>query len=165
MATDNTEKKVSSKKRTVGFFAALGLVFAAIFVCAFLQSLNISSFVWLWQLLILAACGVGIYFVIRSFLYEYTYTFGNDHFLIHQLVGNLDTVLFAVEYSDIIGYAPLSSLKLSPEKIKKLEKFYVPSSNLEIFCLKYHDVNSDCDKILTFKPSEAVLAKLSEKIA
>ncbi len=165
MSTNNSEKKVDNKKRLLGFAAAGLLALAAIVVCSILQSLNISGFVWLYQLIIIIACVAGIYFIIRNFIYEYSYTFSKDHFIIHQLVGSRDNVLFAVAYDDILGYAPLSTLKADPEKIKKLDKFYVPSSNLEIFYLKYHDINADCDKILTFKPSAAVLDKLSEKTA
>ena len=165
MATNNSEKKVGGKKKILGLAAAALLAIAAFVVCSILNSLNITGFVWIYQTVIIIACCVGIYFILNKFIYEYSYTFSKDHFLSHQLVGSRDNVLFAVAYSDILGYAPLSTLKADPEKIKKLDKFYVPSSNLEIFYLKYHDVTADCDKILTFKPSKAVLDKLSEKTA
>ena len=165
MATDNKEKKISSKKRLWGFVGVFAIALAAIIVTAVIQSFNIQSFMWVYQLAVLAAAGVGVYLVLRKTFYEYAYTFSRDHFLIHQYVGSRDTVLFAVDFEDIMALGPVSELKMEPEKIKRLEKFYLAETNLDVYYLKYRDINKDCDKILTFKPSEAVIKALSEKIS
>ena len=60
MSTNNSEKKVDNKKRLLGFAATGLLALAAIVVCSVLQSLNISGFVWLYQLIIIIACVAGI---------------------------------------------------------------------------------------------------------
>lgn len=165
MATNNSEKKINSKSRLFGLLGVMLIAAAAIAVTLVLQLLNVQSFLWLYQLLILIAAGVGIYFVIRKTLYEFVYTFSKDHFLIHQTVGSRDTVLFAVGYEDILDFGPLSSLKMPAESKKKLEKFYTAETNLDVYYLRYHDINKNCDGILTFKPSGAVIDALTEKIS
>ena len=123
MAINSNEKKMNSKNRIYGFIGVALIAVAAIAVTLVLQLFNIRNFLWIYQLLILIASGIGIYFILRKTFYEYVYTFGKDHFLIHQLIGSKDSIVFAVAYEDVRDFGPLSSLKIDPDKKSRLEKY------------------------------------------
>lgn len=64
-----------------------------------------------------------------------------------------DVILFAVDYKDILDFGPLSALQMDQERKNKLDKFYLAETTLDVYYLRYRDINNKCDKIQTFKPS------------
>ena len=165
MAVKSNEKIISAKSRLYGFLGKI-LIAATAIVAGIVQHVfNVQRYILMYQLIILLAAGVGIYFILRKTFYEYVYTFSRDHFLIHQIVGSKDVILFAVDYKDILDFGPLSALQMDQERKNKLDKFYLAETTLDVYYLRYRDINNKCDKILTFKPSAPVIEALSAKIS
>lgn len=157
--------KERSKRKGNPFWAILLVVTLSLCLLALVSWLKIESFKWIFELAVLIAAVAAVYYVLRVRYMEYSYTVIGDTLVFKQNMGKGERYIFSLDFCNLRRLIPGKEVDAEAKRlgVSAVSKYYIPATELPVWGLVYYDTTYNCEKILTFKPSEELLAILSKK--
>lgn len=146
--------KENDQRKKKAFWLILPVITLSLCLCALIEYFNF-GFRWAFELGVLVCAVAVTYRILRTGYRSYEYKVIDRNFVILQKIGSGERYLFTIGF-------PAVRRVIFPEQVRETEiqlgqnntpAYYVKESEGEVYGLVYREEATNCDKMITFKPT------------